>query len=193
MREETRLVLRGAAVAGEPFEPEQASVAAGTSEQVALAALDDLLERDLVRATDVPRRFRFRHPLVRRAVYESAPGGWRLAAHERCAAALEASGAPATARARHVELSARPGDAGAVAVLRAAGQEAAGAPETAARWFEGALRLLADSAPPEERVELLLARAASLLADRPALGEPRGPPREHAARPSTGRRRYACG
>ena len=41
-------------------------------------AVDELLQLDLVRTTDVPRRFRFRHPLVRRAIYEATPGGWRL-------------------------------------------------------------------------------------------------------------------
>ena len=53
-----------------------------------MEAIDELLELDLVRETDVPRRFRFRHPLVRRAVYEATPGGWRLGAHERCAKRL---------------------------------------------------------------------------------------------------------
>ena len=74
----TRALLDGAAVAGDPFEPELAAAAAGADEQTAAQALDELLARDLVRPTDVPRRFRFRHPLVRRTVYETAPG--RLAA-----------------------------------------------------------------------------------------------------------------
>ena len=34
-------------------------------------------------ATAVPRRYRFRHPLVCHAIYESASEGWRLAAHQR--------------------------------------------------------------------------------------------------------------
>jgi DNA-binding NarL/FixJ family response regulator/tetratricopeptide (TPR) repeat protein len=159
-----RLVLEGAAVAGDPFEPELAAAAADTPEPTAMAALDELLRFDLVRHTDVPRRFRFRHPLVRRAVYESTPGGWRLGAHERSAEALALRGAPAAARAHHVERSARKGDATAVAILREAGQASASrAPATAARWFAAALRLVPED-EAEERVELLLARAGSLAA-----------------------------
>ena len=134
-----------------------------TSEPAAIEALDELLRLDLVRDTDVPRRFRFRHPLVRRAVYEATPGGWRLGAHERSRWRSRHAGASVTARAHHVERSARQGDAAAVAVLREAGDAAAQrAPASAARWFEGALRLLPESAPAEERVELLLALVRAL-------------------------------
>ena len=152
-------------MAGDPFEPELAAAAAATSEAAAMDAVDELLQLDLIRTTDVPRRFRFRHPLVRRAVYEATAGGWRLGAHERCAEALAARGATAAARAHHVERSARQGDVAAVAVLREAGEAAARlAPESAARWFGGALRLLPQTAPAQDRVELLLARAGALAA-----------------------------
>jgi ATP/maltotriose-dependent transcriptional regulator MalT len=160
-----RLVLEGAAVAGDPFEPELAAAAAATSEAAGMHAVDELLGLDLIRITDVPRRFRFRHPLVRRAVYEATAGGWRLGAHERCAGALAARGASAAARAHHVERSARQGDLAAVAVLREAGEATARlAPESAARWFGGALRLLPQTAPAQVRVELLLARSWALAA-----------------------------
>ena len=160
-----RLVLEGAAVAGDPFEPELAAAAAATSEAAAMHGVDELLRRDLIRTTDVPRRFRFRHPLVRRAVYQAAAGGWRLGAHERCAEALAARGASAAARAHHVERSARQGDLAAVAVLREAGEATARlAPESAARWFGGALRLLPQTAPAEDHVGLLLARCWALAA-----------------------------
>jgi DNA-binding NarL/FixJ family response regulator len=163
---ETRVVLRGAAVAGDPFEPELAAAAAGTDDAAAMHAFDQLLELGLVRSTDVPRRFRFRHPLVRRAVYESAPGGWRLGAHERCAQMLGERGEPAVARAHHVEFAARHGDVEAASVLAEAGTAAIlRAPASAARWFSAALRLLPATAPPEQRVELLLARARSLAAE----------------------------
>ena len=149
-----RRLLEGAAVAGDPFEADLAAAAAGAEEAAALDELDELLARDLVRHTDVPRRFRFRHPLVRGAVYEAAPGGWRLGAHERCAELLAGRGAPAAERAHHVERSARHGDLAAVAVLREAGEAVAGrAPATAARLFGAALRLLGRQAP--ERVALL--------------------------------------
>jgi DNA-binding NarL/FixJ family response regulator len=160
-----RRILDGAAVAGDPFEPELAAAAAATSEAAAIDAVDEFLHLDLVRPTDVPRRFRFRHPLVRRAVYEATAGGWRLGAHERCAEALAARGATAAARAHHIERSAREGDLAAVAVLREAGEAATRlAPASAAGWFAGALRLLPQTAPARDRVELLLDRAGALAA-----------------------------
>ncbi|HSC90510.1 MAG TPA: AAA family ATPase [Gaiellaceae bacterium] len=161
--DDARLLARGAAVAGDPFDPELATAAADVDGSLSLDALDELLRLDVIRETDVPRRFRFRHPLVRRAVYESAPGGWRLGAHERCADALARRGVRAADRAHHVERAGRQGDATAVDTLREAGREAAHrAPVSAAQWFAVALRLLADDAPAAERVELLLARAGAL-------------------------------
>src|SRR5437763_2615840 len=165
LSDSARLVLEGAAVAGDPFEPELAAAATGLPESSVMEAVDELLQLDLLRPTDVPRRFRFRHPLVRRAVYEATAAGWRLGAHERCADALAERGATAAARAHHVERSAREGDVRAAAVLRAAGDEAVRlAPASAAHWFGDALRVLPATAPAEERVELLLARAGALTA-----------------------------
>ena len=160
-----RLLLEGAAVAGDPFNLDLAAAAASTGEAAAMEAIDELLELDLVHTTDTPRRFRFRHPLVRRAVYEGTAGGWRLGAHERCAELLAALGTSPAGRAHHIERSARHGDLAAVAVLRDAGSEAARlAPESAARWIAAALRLLPASASALDRIELLRARAAALAA-----------------------------
>jgi predicted ATPase len=162
---ETRLVLRGAAVSGDPFEPDLAAAAADVDEGAAMEAYDELLALGLVRPTDVPRRFRFRHPLVRRAVYESAPGGWLLGAHERAATTLAERGAPATARTHHVEFAARHGDQAAVGVLTDAGTAALlRAPASAARWFSAALRVLPADAALEQRVALHLSRARALAA-----------------------------
>jgi ATP/maltotriose-dependent transcriptional regulator MalT len=161
----SRRVLEAAAVVGDPFEPELAAAAADVTEQQAMKAIDELLVGDLVRLTSVPRRFRFRHPIVRRAVYEAAPGGWRIEAHRRAAEALASRGATAAARAHHIDISAKVGDAAAVTALTAAGRQSAQrAPATASRWFTGALRLLPDAAPAGERVALLLATATALAA-----------------------------
>jgi DNA-binding CsgD family transcriptional regulator len=159
-----RRVLEGAAVAGDPFEPELAAAAAEVGTEEALAALDELVARDLVRATERQGRFRFRHPLVHQAIYEQTPAGWRLAAHARVAATLAARGAPAAVRAQHVERYARTGDSEAVAVLEQAAQAATlRAPLTAARWYRGALELLPDEPPQAERRRQLLAGRAITL------------------------------
>jgi DNA-binding CsgD family transcriptional regulator len=168
--EQARRVLEGGAVAGDPFELDLAAAAAGVEEGAALAALDALLAAELVRPTSQPRRFGFRHPLVRRAVYEGSGGGWRLAAHARAAEVLAARGATPAQRAHHVERAARPGDLAAVELLASAAEETAAlAPATAAGWWEAALRLLPDEAEHDRfRLELMGAQGRALVsAGRP--------------------------
>ena len=159
---DSRRLVDAAAIAGEPFEPELARAVAQLDAEAALDALDDLLERDLVRPTDVPRWFSFRHPLVRRTVYETTRAGWRISAHARAAAELGRLGASAGDRARHVEQCAVPGDEESIALLIAAGEHAAPrAPATAARWFEAALRLL-HGEDHRRQVDVRVALAAAL-------------------------------
>jgi DNA-binding CsgD family transcriptional regulator len=156
-----RELLRGAAVAGDPFDPELAATAAGIDSAAALTELDLLTAANLVRPAGGSRGFRFRHPVVRRAVYDAAPAGWRLGAHERASNALAERGAPATQRAYHVAEAARPGDDEAIAVLREAAVEGGDAnPAAAARWWEAALRLLPADDP--RRVEVLAPLAIAL-------------------------------
>jgi DNA-binding NarL/FixJ family response regulator len=153
--EAARTLARGAAVAGDPFTPELAVTAAGLE---GMAALDALAASGLVVADG--RRWSFRHPLVREAIYASAPAGWRISAHARAAAAL--ADAPPVARAYHVEQSARRGDDDAVAVLRAAAEASAPrSPATAVHWWRAALELLPSGAP---RATLLRGLASSLTA-----------------------------
>jgi DNA-binding CsgD family transcriptional regulator len=156
-----RLLAHGAAVAGDPAELELAAAVAELPLPVALTALDELVATDLLSATDVARRYRFRHPIVRRAVYESAGEGWRLGAHARAAAALERRGASLAARAHHVERCALIGDEAAGALLIAAGHEAAArAPAGAIRWFDAALRLVPERGG--DRLSLLVPLATAL-------------------------------
>jgi ATP/maltotriose-dependent transcriptional regulator MalT len=159
-----RLALRAAAVAGESFEPELIAAIAEMREGGALAAVDELLGFDLLQATDAPRRFRFRHPIVRRAVYDRMGRGWRIGAHARAALSLAHARAPASAIAHHVEASAAVGDEQAIALLTEAGREvAARAPETAGRWLRAATRLLPRRGGDDDRRVSLLFDAASAL------------------------------
>ena len=162
---EARLALDAAAVAGESFEPELVAAIADRPSSLALGVLDELVEADVIRPSEAPRRFRFRHPIVRTVVYEGMPSGWRLGAHARAAAALAADQAPAVVYAHHVERSARAGDEDAIALLVHAARTAAPrAPLTAGRWLRAALRLLRRGAERERHLDLLSESAAAFAA-----------------------------
>ena len=141
--------MHGAAVAGEDLD--LALAAAGVEED--LAALDEAITAGLLKGSG--RRYRFRHPIVRRAVYEGTGPGWRLAAHARTADALKAG--PAKVRAHHLERCAKAGDEEAIAVLVEAAEQAQ--PEVAARWYAAAQRLRRD-----RRRSLLVPLADALAA-----------------------------
>ena len=169
---DARRLLEAAAVVGDPFEPALAAEVAELEEAQAPAALDALLARTLVRPADGARRFAFRHPVVRHAVYDGAPGGWRLAAHGRAAAALERRGAGLVARAHHVEHAADLGDEASLALLEAAARELQHpAPASSARFHAAALRLLPDGPKHHDRrvgTLVALAEAQSAAGDREA-------------------------
>jgi len=181
---DARRLLEAAAVVGDPFDVDLAAEVAELQEAApagsthpappgsaaargaALAALDDLLLRGLVREGGVPRRFAFRHPVVRHAVYEAAPGGWRLSAHGRAAEALARRGAGAVERAHHVEQAAGAGDEAAIALLsEAAVALQSPAPATAARYHAAALRLMPAGAEGRTRVQLRLSEAQAAAGD----------------------------
>lgn len=154
------LVAKAAAVVAGVVEPDLVAHTAELTVPEVLGALDTLVRRDLLRPIRHTGQFDFRHPLVRRAAYDAAGSGWRIAAHARAAETLRLRGAPAAEQARHIALSAQPGDLCAMAVLRDA---AAGAmrtsPAAAERWLGAALRLV-----PGDRIrlELLGLRAQAL-------------------------------
>jgi len=162
-----RVLVDAAAVAGDPFDLPLAARVAELDDPT--AALDELVERTLVRP-DGPGRFAFRHPVVRRAVYEGTRPGWRVAAHDRAAAALRERGATAVPLAHHVEHAAAPGDEAAIALLETAASELrVTAPASSARLRAAALRLLpAGARDRRAAVTVALADAQN------AAGDPEG-------------------
>ncbi|GAB3892906.1 hypothetical protein GCM10029964_068680 [Kibdelosporangium lantanae] len=70
--EREAVVVRAAAVAGDPFEPEQVARIVGVDVSDVLAALGELSRRDIVRQVERSPRWEFRHPAVRVAASPDA-------------------------------------------------------------------------------------------------------------------------
>ncbi|HEV3359938.1 MAG TPA: LuxR C-terminal-related transcriptional regulator [Pseudonocardiaceae bacterium] len=159
---EVLAALYAAAVAGSPADLDVIIHIAGQPEDVALRALDELVDRGLVQVEGT--RFRFRHPLVRAATYQAAGVTWRTTAHRLAERYLRSCGGPLPLRAHHAARAAQYGDIEAATILA----EAAAAtvdltPASAANWAERALQILPDRPDlSRTRLELRVLLATAL-------------------------------
>jgi DNA-binding CsgD family transcriptional regulator/tetratricopeptide (TPR) repeat protein len=115
-------------------------------------------------------RLRFRHDLIRDALYDDVPGSVRLGLHREAGQRLAEAGAPALQVAEHLGRAARPGDTEAIHwLIRAGRQAAATSPAGAAGLLAGAAGLM-DRADPGQ--DTLLAEQAEVLTRGGQLAEP---------------------
>lgn len=108
---------------------------------------------------------RFRHELLRQAVYEDLPSAGRRALHHAIAEHLLAGGRGCAVAAPHVLATAEPGDPAAVDVLRRAAHEVLDTmPTTAVTFIRQAFELAGANDPA--RGEIGVEAVSILLADR---------------------------
>lgn len=156
-------LLHAAAVAGQAFDIDLAVAIGGLTDAEVASAIDELVASQLVQGAGSSGGLVFRHPLIRRAVYEQIGYGWRRVAHGRAATILAERGTDLALRAHHLEHSSAVGDEKAIAALAEAGRGAARrAPLTAARWFRAALRLLPAGKSDVRGLDLTIALADAL-------------------------------
>jgi DNA-binding CsgD family transcriptional regulator len=107
-------------------------------------------------------RLRFRHDLIRDALYEDLAGSVRRSLHREAGQRLAQAGAPALQVAEHLARGATTGDTDAVTWLARAAREAAPrSPDVAADLLDRAAGLMAPGDPGRDG--LLAERASSLL------------------------------
>jgi len=157
---ETLRALQQASILGSSFSLTDLSA---TTERPVLALSLELADALAARVlADDGTRLRFRHDLIREAIYADLPGSVRLALHREAGQRLGRAGAPARQVAEQLGRGAAPGDAEAISWLtRAAREAAASSPDTAADLLERAATLMAPGDPGRDGT--LAERARSLL------------------------------
>lgn len=124
-------VVHAAAVLGRPFFTSEAAALAGTKgHDLDPGWLNPLVEQGVL--TESGNRVRFRHDLIREAVYADLPDPARRDLHQHCARFLLTSGQGAVAAAPHALAAAQVGDTESVAILRHAAEDCADADRAAA-------------------------------------------------------------
>jgi predicted ATPase len=152
-------VLRAASILGSGFSLAELSTTTGRSALDLSPALAEAIRARVLE--DDGGRLRFRHDLIREALYEDLPASVRLGLHREARRRLARAGASTLQVAEHLARGATPGDADAVAWLARAAREAAPrSPAAAVELFERAVGLALPSDPGRD---LLLAEQAGAL------------------------------
>jgi DNA-binding CsgD family transcriptional regulator len=160
LAEGTLQALRFASVLGTGFTlTDLAEVTGRSAADLSMTLAEPLRARVL---EDDETRLRFRHDLIRDAIYQDLPASVRGALHREAGQRLAAAGAPAAQVAEHLARGARRGDAEAIGWLaRAARQAAVTSPDVAAGLFGRAIGLMTEA--DEGRDRLMAERAGALM------------------------------
>jgi len=157
--EPTLVSLRSASILGSGFTLTDLATVTGRSAVDLSVVLAEAIRARVVE--DDGARLRFRHELIRDALYEDLAGSVRRALHREAGQRLAQAGATALQVAEHLARGATPGDPEAVAWLgRAARQAAARSPDVAADLLGREVGLMAPGDPGRHR---LLAEQASVV------------------------------
>ena len=158
--EPTLVALRSAAILGSGFSLTDLATVTGRSAVDLSVVLAEAIRAGVLE--DDGARLRFRHELIRDAIYEDLAGSVRRALHREAGQRLAQAGAPSLQVAEHLARGATPGDPEAVAWLaRAARQAAPRSPDVAADLLDQAVGLMAPGDLGRDR--LLAERASSLM------------------------------
>ncbi len=158
---DARLAAHAAAVLGDPVDPCLVAEVAELSANHIYRAIDELVDRDILRPAPDSQCLTFRHPVFRRLVYQDSRPGWRLRAHGLADQALRGRDAPAMTRAAHL---AHTTSEEAVWVLADAAEAVAShQPELAARWLLAALRQASTGAVTVQERATLLRRLCGVV------------------------------
>ena len=160
LSEDTLQALRAASILGSSFTVTELSVTmARPALELSVVLAEGIAGRVLEEYGAV---IRFRHDLIRDAIYEDLPLSVRRGLHREAGQRLAQTGAPALQVAEHLARGAGQGDAEAIGWLtRAAREAAARSPDIAASLLERAAGLMAPADPGRDR--LLAERASSLM------------------------------
>ena len=158
--EDTLQALRAASILGSSFTVTELSVTmARPALELSVVLAEGIAGRVLEEHGAV---IRFRHDLIRDALYEDLPLSVRRGLHREAGRRLAQTGAPALQVAEQLARGAGQGDAEAIGWLtRAAREAAARSPDVAADLLERAAGLMAPADPGRDR--LLAERASSLM------------------------------